>query len=244
MRHKLLNRRLRVGVLIAFCSVASVLGTPTAASAHCNIGACHNWGWIWFGNDNDQFYNYDNKTNSGMNGENVDWDVHFIFWGNAEVDYVKNNSGLGASGSGQYLLTADNSWSFNVDADGGRKSENCAAWTSHDLWAPHLRVYAAGSNWGGDYDRNWDSYWGFYVIGTDHWDYNDPDDWWTGCSNREHGWSESAEYQILAQYYYWAGWTDVVYDDVQTYTWASHIDYLDRPHHHDSDGWASTVHAW
>ncbi len=127
----------------------------------------------------DAWYNYD------FNGEvasstNVDWPTMMIFYGNAEVDKVKNAySPWYPKRMGDVKNAAMNdvgTWFY--DSDRGIKKTDCPP----TGWFEHMRVYAPGGS-----DRMYNTNYGYWIMGTTHFDYND------GCSGAIHGYSETAE---------------------------------------------------
>lgn len=106
----------------------------------------------------DWFENYDFDSQSGVS-TNVDWPVDFLFWNNAEIDKVKGALPYAYSGSTKYSLLSDAGFGY-WDQDGGRKNIICPVLDQ----ATHYRVYADAD------DRMYNTAWGFYIIGTSHFD--------------------------------------------------------------------------
>ena len=132
--------------------------------------------------DEDSFYNYD-FCNENAAYNNVDWAVDMIFWDNADVDKVKNIY-WGCAGAAVWKhFKLDDGGSWEWDKDRGTKHLD-----GHYL---HMRVYAphpGGYEPHPELDRFYNDTWGYYVLGTCHWDEfpEIPGVSW-------HGYSESAE---------------------------------------------------
>ena len=115
------------------------------------------------------FYNYDFDASSpGSLGNerwrHVDWPVTLIFYGNANVDKVKQSLGalLNAFGSSMHGRVWDRQANRWVDdSDAGTKAGLCNFW-DHE---PHVRYYAAPDN------AMFSIHYGYTVIGTTHRDW-------------------------------------------------------------------------
>ena len=107
----------------------------------------------------DLIYNYDFETTSASSS-NVDWPVTMMFTGNADINKVKNLYwGQTALGFNMYGRLSDGAgWVW--DNDRGTKSlgSYCTC---------HMRLYADSD------DRMYNLTWGYFVIGTSHYDYRE-----------------------------------------------------------------------
>lgn len=127
----------------------------------------------------DYFYNYDfGSPDDPPSRLNVDWPVTMMFTGNANINKVKKIYwGLAGplQASPMHMKLNDGAgWVW--DSDRGTKSlglVNC-----------HLRLYADSD------DRLYNLTWGYFVIGTSHYDYYELN------PNHYHGLSEAAEAEL------------------------------------------------
>lgn len=169
----------RVVFLLALVAIAAayllvsltnlVSGALTARAATAPSGS---FGTITIGGT-DTIYNWDFNSSS-VSSDNVDWGLRFIFWDNAEVDYVKDR--LDGEGNDPWIYPQLNSlykgskyayvddgpeegpYSNFIDADRGiRDWPGCV-----DNWG-HMRVYARTET-----DRNYSPGWGYYVVASSH----------------------------------------------------------------------------
>ena len=130
----------------------------------------------------DRFYNYDFESDTAA-GNNVDFPVTMVFWGNAEVDKVKSIFfGTGAIAEKKYEKV-DDGYGWVWDIDRGTKGIVYSEYLNGVVYL-YMRVYADSD------DRLYNSYWGYYVIATTHYD-DFPDEDWAG-------WSEYAEQDFAA----------------------------------------------
>lgn len=220
---------------------AAVLGYQATASAHA--GGPH--GWIYIGGD--KVYNYDHRSQSATD-TNIDWPIHIIFHNNATVNKVKGTDGshdldndiFKALGGSKYLRLSD-AWptTFVWDSDKGRKKFNCVS--NSNAWTEHFRVYADSD------DRFWTSAYGYYVVATTHWDFDDPEIWGTSCDDAKFGWDELAADNLI--FYFSShssgpGWSTWVSDAHNGYNAQDHDDYVNgNLHRRTSDGYLHTIHV-
>ena len=130
--------------------------------------------------EDDYLYNYDFSSRD-LRDDNVDWALSILFWNGADINKVKNglNGVYSSSGGPQQFQATDGGADYFWDTDSGRKQPGCA----QNTWYRHYRVYAPS---GPDYFYN--TGWGRYIAGTQHWDIND------GCfSNPASGYSEISD---------------------------------------------------
>lgn len=186
--------------------------------------ASNNPGWINCGGKLWVNYDFNSQT---IAQNNVDWPITIIFYGNANINKVKNIFD-GYPGSWKYAaydIGSGTQW----DRDGGTK-----IWVlfggmdGYDLDTLHLRLYAPPST---DYFDG-DSGWGHYVIASTHFDFDPP--WDTKC-----GYSEDAEHMAL-QYCADIGYT-VYYDWIDIGNYESLRN--ENNHWWQSDGYVSLVYV-
>lgn len=149
----------------------------------------------------DRFWNYDFTTNL-VRPNKVDWPVALVFFGNATINKVKGMLGneYDKTGSSMYARINDGG-KWRWDTDRGRKTTACPGLPTQPWWARHYRIYADGD------DRLYNPSWGFYVIGSTHYDLHE-----CATSGKQFGWSETAESWIVCRWIangYWAenDWT-------------------------------------
>lgn len=129
----------------------------------------------------------------------LDWPVNLIFIGpgahkvNTISTMLKVN-GMTCDGSGKYLYLNDahdaDGLGPHYDADKGQKTPKdgfLPCLISCAYTGRHVRIYADMSD-----DRMWNSYWGFYAVGTTHWDFRE------GCDDESFGNSEEVEEYVAA----------------------------------------------
>lgn len=116
----------------------------------------------------DSFYNYDFVNSESSSWDNVDWTANLFFYDNADKEKVWDLLyGYSPWASTMYMLL-DNGGGDIWDADYGTKQ-----WAST---TPHVRVYS-DYDWESELYRSYNTEWGYYVVGTSHWDHNE---WWFG----------------------------------------------------------------
>ena len=119
----------------------------------------------------DYFYNYDFNTTDSTSYTNTDFPVTMLFWNNAEIDKVKAvyiSSRWELIGNNQFARLNDGSgWEW--DNDRGVKT--------YGLHNCHMRLYAPGST-----DTMYNVDWGYYILGTTHYDYFEFAGGWSGYS--------------------------------------------------------------
>lgn len=184
-------RTLRVVLVTALVLVAAA-GATTIAGEDANGASTSRLSRLAFFGD--QFWNYDFTTNL-VRSHKVDWPIGLVFYGNATINKVKNflHNPYDQTGSGMYGRINDGSrWRW--DTDNGRKTTLCPGAPFQPASAKHYRVYADAD------DRLFNTSWGFYVIGSTHYDVNE-------CGfGASFGWSETAEGWLT---HYWranGGW--------------------------------------
>ena len=166
----------------------------------------------------DYFYNYDFESKTASS-TNVDWPVTMLFYNNAEVGKVKDIYwGDPLLASSAYARLNDGAgWEW--DSDRGTKSLGLTC-------RCHLRVYAT-KDWLG-YERMYNIDWGYYVLGTSHYDYYEWLPTWYS------GFSEGAE-EELCQVARDNGYT--VFED-----WSSF--YNNEPYREEKDWLGIVRHVW
>ena len=122
----------------------------------------------------DSFYNYDFCSDQ-VSSTNVDWPVTMLFDGNAEVDKVKDiYFGITIFANSMYEeLNDGDGWVW--DTDRGTKGIHYSTYLNAYVYL-HMRVYAPSST-----DRMYNDAWGYYVLGTTHYD-EFPWESWSGYS--------------------------------------------------------------
>jgi hypothetical protein len=203
-------------------------------------------------NNNDGFYNWDFQEPTSISADNVDNPVDLVFGNSASINYVKglyarNGEFCGlCGGSAKYEYVIDNTPQpvfGDFDQDSGRKGPFCSFGfgcpNSYDI---HYRLYADSR----DDQQGFDPGWGFYVVGTIHYDVNE------GSSNQSFGYNEQAEGWVIdiAQSLFPDAINSVGRGDRRS-GWNNHagIDltneygpaWLDSTHYLDSNGWATWV---
>ena len=164
----MIHRSRFVNVMLIVAGSA-LLGVGAASGATALSGAHSTQVQLIATYGGDTMYNYDFSSQQ-VTWDNVDWAVHLMFWGNADINNVKSalqsvygNSGgpqefYGTDGGGLGLYTG---W---WDNDSGKKQAGC----DENTWYRHYRIYAPGN-----FDYMYNIGWGRYVAGTDHYDIND-----------------------------------------------------------------------
>ncbi|CAG0975149.1 MAG: hypothetical protein MPEBLZ_00899 [Candidatus Methanoperedens nitroreducens] len=115
----------------------------------------------------DSFRNYDFLSETDSN-TNVDWPVSMLFYNNADINKVKSIFFIGFGSILKGRLNDGAGWVW--DSDGGTKGIS----SRYGHWL-HMRVYADSD------DRMYNLAWGYYVIGTTHYD-EYPFESWSGYS--------------------------------------------------------------
>lgn len=205
----MIQRMLLLGIMVIALLASSV--TPVLAWTTSNLAI--------LGIREDYFYNYD-FCSSTVSDTNVDWPVTMLFYNNAEVDKVKNIYwGVGPWSTCNARLNDGSGWVWDVDR--GTKSTG--------LHACHMRVYADAD------DRMYNVDWGYYVLGTSHYDYFEWTPWgWSG-------YSESAEAE-LCQVARDKGYT-VFEDWAYFYNYEGYREEGGGKHRWSNNGWASAVNV-
>jgi hypothetical protein len=125
----------------------------------------------------DSFYNYDFLNQNNTNADNVDWALSMLFYDNATVTKVKGiywgSTSWGSAMHGR--INDGGGWLWSSDK-GTKEGPLCASSVRH------MRLYANGNN------RSYNSNWGYYVLGSTHYDLDECIPW-----NSRFGWSETAE---------------------------------------------------
>jgi hypothetical protein len=152
-------------VSAVLCALMCVVVLPGAGpvSANTSRGQCY-----FFEFDNVLFHNYDYLGESA-NCNAVDWATSIVFYDQADIDFVKSTLGdLGyedSSTNGMHMPTKNGSTGVVWDRDAGKKEIACPA---VGLEARHYRIYAPPAT---DYMFTLD--WGYFVVGSTHWDANE-----------------------------------------------------------------------
>lgn len=161
--------------------------TPFDAEAQVHT-AGHTLVWEKITDGPGRFLNYDGAQDFSYHHR--DWPIGLLFYRDASIRKVKDQLDLSSGGSPmhegvRYTRTS----SRRFDADSGRKT-SCGD-PSKDTLA-HYRVYAPDP--AGDVaERLYDERYGFFVVGSAHFDHGKTE---CGDSRRWHGFSEEAEYRI------------------------------------------------
>lgn len=119
----------------------------------------------------DYFRNYDFLSDTASS-TNVDWPVTMVFYNNADVNKVKNIF-FGSTLLAELMyenLNDGAGWVWDTD----RGTRGDSSWYS-DRWL-HMRVYADSD------DRMYNLDWGYYVLGTTHYDHKSVPHQWSGYS--------------------------------------------------------------
>ena len=192
--------------LVGALFMAIAASTGSAATTN-NLGVVD----FWYG---DRIANYSFDSTS-YNYNKVDWGINLVFFGNAEVDKIKNRMNTlpapyNGPGDGysfnpgtahlaeKYSRQRDSGTSYFWDIDSGRKNRN--TWFSHGY---HYRVWAKPG-----VDRNWNPQYGYYVVGETHQDYKEgiPAIWWSGLTEYAEQWFRDrarAEFGVARVYPNW-----------------------------------------
>jgi hypothetical protein len=183
-------------------------GETSGATAHCkqrnDAGKCIKSNFRTLSLREDRFLNYDGGCPDNFDcfkPTNVDWPVDLIFWNGAEIDKVKTAMAQGAGYSfrgSEENFKLNNSGDWQIDGDKGVKTVLCPIDSGI-----HFRIYAPPT------DHLYNQSWGFYVLGTSHYDGRECPGWdsWFGAS-------EIAEEQITADAQAVFGGSAVGYDKV------------------------------
>ncbi|WP_288008172.1 hypothetical protein [Thermofilum sp.] len=127
----------------------------------------------------DSFYNYD-FTSKTVSSSNVDWPVCLVFYGNADVNKVKNIYwGVTILANTMYAYL-DDGQGFVWDEDRGTKGVVWSNCLNSYVWL-HMRVYALNPP-----DYLYNIYYGKYVIATAHYDQFPLESWsgYTECAEK------------------------------------------------------------
>lgn len=139
----------------------------------------------WITQDNNRFRNFDFTTTAG-GSHHVDWPVDFIYMGtNASISTVQSDAYIYFPCQTQgpppncahvmymhYSTNSGSTYSWMKSATIKQSLAVCAPQQLHQrLYAPNGRFYS--------------TQWGYYVLGTTHFDYDEGcGDWWSGKSER------------------------------------------------------------
>jgi len=170
--------------------------------------------WMtWY---NDYWYNWDFESQSAGR-TNVDWPVNVIFTNNAWISKVKNaylnlrdaqgrqkwfqNKSTGGTCGGtmwMYLNDASPATGAHWDRDDGIKGGylnpggyKCVPGGGE--WSIHFRLYADNPDQGGNDMMGYNTQWGYWVLASSHFDYDECNYPWDPICNPRHGWTETAE---------------------------------------------------
>ena len=175
----------------------------------------------------DQFWNYDFTTNR-VRANGVDWPMGLVFYGNATIGKVKSflDNKYDRTGSRMYARLNDGGrWRW--DTDKGRKTTLCPGLPTQPSWARHYRIYADAD------DRLYNGSWGFYVIGSTHYDNREC------ASGSTFGWSETSEGWITHRWRLNGGWAQ---DDWKYFSNPEPV-RVQGNHIWQNNGWASRLHV-
>jgi len=192
-------------ILITAASLLLLALAGGSAQAH-SVG---NLGYVTgSGMNEDGVRNYDFDTQR-VASDNVDWPVNLIFFDNASINTVKadlcTHGDLCTGGSTKNGRMDDeapiasgsgcSNWCW--DADSGSKTYVCGTVWGYDATDVHYRPYSPNPP-----DRMYNTYWGFYVFASSHWDKHDS----SLCpGTSQYGWNEQAEKVIWQDWVDWRG---------------------------------------
>lgn len=201
-----------VAITIIILTLVISLAMPVLAATTSNLAL--------LGRDEDRFYNYDfDSQDLPVSGNNVDWAVDMLFYHNAEVDKVKDIYW----GAATFAVSKH----FRLDDDAGMVWDSDKGTKSIGIRMAHMRVYADAD------DRMHNESWGYYVLGTSHYDK------WEGTLWAQHGWSEDAEAELV-QIARDKGYT--VFEDWSNF-FNAEPDRWEDNHFWQNDGYASAVYV-
>lgn len=191
-----------VTLLTAAYIVFGMFAVLTPRTASANVAPSGSFTQFIVGSNGDFFYTWDFLSTNPFSYTNVDWGSRFFFIQNAEIDKVKNildgigtpsiSPTLGSSGGAMFAFLHDGpeqGASSNWDQDSGIKQ---GLWCS---WDHHMRFYARTTT-----DRNYDVAVGYYIMGTNHRDYElgicthtytsyeSDEDWWKSRIDANTSW--------------------------------------------------------
>lgn len=208
-------------ILLVVAALAALMTVHVASANHSDGGTLR-----LLSMNEDQFHNWDFQGA----GARVDWPVTLLFWGNAEVDKVKDAyKRVGWSGG----ACGDSMWGHYNDGYG-------LDWDTDDgvkipclpgcfVSGYHIRLYAPPGT-----DRMYNPSWGYYVFASSH---RDRSEFCIGVS-KQYGWSEDAEGYAVDTATSRIGWSG-------SHDWA---DFLNRVptgwssnHYLQNNGFASHV---
>src|SRR5947207_1798272 len=123
-------------ILYRFAAVLCLLGAAFVFAAHSHGASACCLRTLGFGYG-DSMYNYDFE-NQSVDASHVDWAASLIFYGGANINYVKGiDPDYWTSGSKEnFYLNDTGSWTW--DQDGGMKTDTGSCLGS----SRHYRVYA------------------------------------------------------------------------------------------------------
>jgi hypothetical protein len=192
----------------------------------------------------DWYYNYDFGS-AAYNRNNADWAINMLFINQAEVDRVKDmywgttydNSRMynyvsDGNNGGPYSGKTGSGW----DQDAGTKDPDYINCLDPDMDFKHMRLYADSPSAGDDHLYN--TSYGFYVIGSTHWDINECQKYLGGYTVS--GWSENAE-GVMAERARQNGASSVYEDEIWLQNYESPRYDSGDQHFWDNDGWATLV---
>jgi len=169
-----------VGVFLMSIGLGA-LYSPAAESSYANVaGNLRRWPI----GDGKYTYTYDFRG-AAVNSQYVDWPISTIFYGNANINKVKNRLGVAfpvANGGRVYQFFEQPSAS-GFDSDRGIK-DKAALCFGTDF---HTRIYAPSAT-----DYVYTTKFGYMVIGSTHKDHND------GCHGSYYDQNEQTEYRVWA----------------------------------------------
>jgi hypothetical protein len=184
--------------VVGFATVAALsLVSQPAFADHTTTNASK---WVYGWSDS-AWSNYDSRG-TGIN-DGVDWPAQFMFGNNAEVDVIKNTLCLfGPNGPysrpycnvglqiGMQVIETDGDWGWDDDAGFklGIAPSTDLLLGCNNVWREHMRLYGPRPNNTSVQDRFYNPWYGYFVVGTSHLDYNDS----PGCQNRYNGYPDIA----------------------------------------------------
>lgn len=174
MRCKVLTTLATFGLALSLLSVLSTRANAATASSFSLLGI-----------QEDSWYNYD-FLNQYVAFNNVDWPLTMLFYNNANLNKVRNIywgwPQISQSMSFYVRDTYQDGYIWRADPGTKRNEPGFCSFV-------HMRIY--GSPTVIPYDAIYNTSWGYYILGTSHYDQNE-------CSPpyAQFGWSEEAEYQM------------------------------------------------
>lgn len=181
--------------------------------------------------NDDAFRNYDYENTDAFADEyNCDWAVTLLFWNDADVQYIDDVFGGWSNPAGGMYGRLKDTGSYETYENDGRKSWGVTTFC-------HFRQYGAEH---GSLDYCYTTGWGFYCIGTTHYDkYEYPPYGWDPNKDwlaRWFGWSEDAEHEVIQE------WRDRLDDNSMAQSDATN--FANNEPYRSAHRWNSTYGVW